>query len=114
MAIKRFEEATKKCLEIVRNGGTALDLSGLGLTELPREIQGCSHIRTLNVSNNRLSGFPIGLLRFAELTKLDVGANPISELPDKIATLGKLRSLTLAFTHLPTVPSSLEGLRALE
>ncbi|KAG6530654.1 probable disease resistance protein At5g43740 [Zingiber officinale] len=61
---------------------TYLDLSGCGITELPKEI--CS---------------------LTELRYLNLWANPITRLPAEFGCLGKLEYLLLRGTHLKIVPT---------
>jgi hypothetical protein len=79
----------------------ALDLSGLGLEELPVNLLGrCEKLRRLNLSDNRLSAVPPEFFDLTQLTELDLSNNQLTALPDDLAKLQKLASLNLASNAL--------------
>lgn len=135
-----YREAEKKIEEAQRSGATELNLSGMGLTELPeslalltelRELLLSSNqlaalpkfvglltkLRTLNLTNNKLESLPIEL---GHLSKLDylclgfqTGGNPLRTLPDFFDNLTNLRDLTARKCQLTSLPNSLASLQNL-
>jgi internalin A len=68
-----------------------LDISALGLDEIPASLGRLSHLRRLDVSGNKLT-----------------------KMPDELGNLTQLRSLNLSGNNLVSLPESLENLSALE
>lgn len=130
-------------VDAVRRGDTTtLDLSGLGLTELPRETLGAAPLitrldlthnelteipgwigelgllRTLRVEGNRLSDLPTEIGRLTGLRELSLGwgsaGNPLTRVPRTVASLPWLTQLLLDSCSLTELPSWLPDLEALE
>ncbi len=110
MASKGFEEARRRCVEVARKGGEHLDLSDLGLTDLPREILACAHVRSLDLYTNSLTTIPPEITGFTRLERLDVSHNPIRKLPDGIDRLRSLKRLDIEFTRISALPRTLRDL----
>ena len=93
-----YDKAIQRISELQKNGYKHLDLSNIGLAEMPKEIAALK-----------------------DLESLDLSFNPIRTLPDDVADLHKLRSLTLcndAFQqtevfHLPRSICTLKNLEEL-
>jgi len=64
---------TKKCKR--------LDLSKLGLTEIPQEVFKLKGLVELDLSNNKLSELPIEIYGLNKLRELDISANDFKDLP---------------------------------
>ena len=64
---------TKKCKR--------LDLSKLGLTEIPQEVFKLTGLVELNLSNNRLSELPVEVFGLDKLKELDISNNLFTNLP---------------------------------
>lgn len=77
IALRRIEEAEKA-------GALGLDLSGLGLKVLPREIGRLKQLRRLDISRNELSWFPDELLELKALKELELGENNV-RLPEEVS-----------------------------
>ena len=60
---------------------TNLDLSALGLTEVPPEIGQLSNLDTLDLSNNQLRTLPAEIALLTALNSLDVSNNNLEDLP---------------------------------
>lgn len=121
-----------------------LDLSGLGLTELPESIGSLNNLRVLNISGNEFTALPESLgdlgrlevlraahltcplpasfdrlrsLRELDLSRLHQGSHysdTLVELPTAVTRLAGLRSLDLSNTWLESVPDALLDLTELE
>jgi internalin A len=61
-----------------------LDLSGNQLTEIPEAIGNLSQLRTLDLSNNRLTALPLALTNLAKLSRLKLAGNPGLEIPPEL------------------------------
>jgi len=87
-----------------------LDLSGLGLTELPQEISQLTQLKYLNLENNQLSIFPIIICNLRNLNGLYLEGNPIKDLPIEITNLDMVNDfridlefdLSFEFDNLPS------------
>ncbi len=80
-ALARIEEAKTK-------GKTELDLSGLGLRELPPEIASLAQLTTLDLCFNQLTSLPPEIASLAQLTELYLQGNQLTSLPSEIASQG--------------------------
>lgn len=72
--IKRIEEAR-------RTRATELDLSGLGITELPDSIGQLSALQVLCLSENQLTGLPESVRNLKSLEDLFLHGNDALNLP---------------------------------
>ena len=85
---------SKDTLALLRSGqltgATRLDLN-LGLSEFPREIFDLADtLEVLNLSQNRLSELPEDLGRLTKLRILFCSDNPFTSLPESIGTCPSL------------------------
>jgi internalin A len=93
-----------------------LDLSGLGLTELPAEIGRLTKLQNLYLHRNQLTGLPKQFSRLTNLQALWLLGNRLTELPPELGQLTNLRVLELGenrLTELPTWIGRLANLVAL-
>ncbi|KAM6922032.1 PH domain leucine-rich repeat-containing protein phosphatase 1-like [Xenentodon cancila] len=80
-----------------------------GVTALTRFCK----LRSLSLSNNALSEFPLALCDITSLTELNLSGNRLSCLPAEVGTMHNLQTLLLDGNFLSTLPvelGSLEGL----
>ena len=68
----------------------------------------------VNLDNGKLERLPDGLRKLTELVRLDIGNNPLVELPDWIGDFPKLEWMSCAKTTLRTLPPSISKLRSLK
>jgi antitoxin component of MazEF toxin-antitoxin module len=72
------------------------------------------NLRKLNLSCQRLSALDVSVIKhFQNLQDLNLTQNNLTELPDGISSLRKLRVLTLQNNKLRTLPTHLENLCSL-
>ncbi len=109
-----YWEAEKRIAEVIRTGETDIDLSDMGLSELPESIGGLSQLHVLDLSRNRLTELPESLGSLAQLQELDLGINRLTALPDSVGNLTRLRELKLSRNSLTTLPESLGSLSQLQ
>ena len=72
-----YYKALKKIEQVTKDDKKKLDLSGLGLEELPLEIEQLSNLTHLDLSNNSLSSLPLGIEQLSNLTHLDLSNNSL-------------------------------------
>ncbi|WP_201176778.1 NEL-type E3 ubiquitin ligase domain-containing protein [Pseudomonas sp. S31] len=98
-----------------------LVMAGLDLEQVPANFLHCFHgLRTLTLTNNRLTNIPAGVTQLGELRHLSLMANRIRMTPSNrevLASLSRLHSLNLSHNPLRTLdlrlemPSQLRSLR---
>lgn len=75
------------------------------LTHLPQSLP-FRELKLLDLSNNRFSRFPSGILQLTELESLDLSHNPLTAVPPKLHRLQRLNTLSVsACTELRRIPT---------
>jgi hypothetical protein len=92
----------------------ALDLSELGLTELPKEIGLLTSLQTLHLWGNQLTELPGEIGGLANLQSLCLEYNELTAAPIEIGQLSNLQMLDLGHNRLTTLPSAIRGLSNLQ
>lgn len=90
--------------------GTAVDLSGRGLSQLPAEIRMLRDIEELDISNNRLTGLPAEIGQLSKLRILNASNNQLTGLPHELGNLQQLEVLDLSGNAVS--PHDLEIIKA--
>ena len=131
-----MQEALRRIQENKRTKSKILDLSGLGLPELPEELWDCVWVKELGLGHywswnvekeywiweyddtkiaNQLSSLPNTILKVKHLNKLFLDNNPISDI-SVLSRLVNLTTLSLSYTSISdiSVLSSLVNLRDLD
>ena len=101
------DKALEKIAQAKAEGWKELDLSGLGLEELPEEITQLTALTELDLSENRLSELPGEIIQLTSLTELDLSENQLDELPSTIGQLTSLTYLNLSGNQLDELPSTI-------
>jgi internalin A len=92
-----YKEALSR-IEVCRREGTegrVLDLSHLGLTNLPPEIGQLFALTRLDLHSNQLKSLPPEIGRLKRLKLLILERNALDDLPESLTELRGLRELTL-------------------
>jgi Leucine-rich repeat (LRR) protein len=92
---------------------TELSLSGIPLTELPRELTQLWQLQNLDLSHTKLTELPDWLQQLGGLVELNLSDAQIRVLPDWLHRFTKLQSLNLSGNNLTAVPESLAQLTSL-
>lgn len=103
--------------QVVRiEGGrvTQLELEGLGLVRLPRQVATLTALRRLNLSGNLLDTLPVELWDLTGLAQLDLGGNRLRALDGRAGKLRDLLFLGLRGNDLASLPAELSALEQLE
>lgn len=108
-----FSEALFLIEQARKTGATELDLSILGLTELPEAIGQLTQLQVLDLSDNQLMALPDSLDQLTQLQTLDLSANKLTTLPKSLGQLTQLQTLDLSGNQLTTLPKSLGQLTQL-
>ncbi|KAG0258230.1 cysteinyl-tRNA synthetase [Mortierella polycephala] len=113
----RIKDLSKARLEDSREL-TTLYLQSNRLETIPESFQSFEYLRILNLSTNNFSEVPMVLFEIVTLEELDMSFNEITEVPEGIGRLTRLRTLLLFGNwigpHLPTTMSDLIRLRKLD
>ena len=106
-ALRRIEEAKK-------NRATRLDLSCLGLEELPPEIGQLTRLEWLSLYGNQLTALPREIGQLTRLKELYLSGNQLTALPREIGQLTRLEGLSLYGNQLTALPREIGQLTRLE
>jgi len=98
-ALKRIEACRGKGKE-----APFLNLSGLGLSQVPPEIGQLSALTGLDLHANQLTSLPPEIGQLSALTGLDLHANQLTSLPPEIGQLSALKELRLSHNQLTSLP----------
>ena len=114
------EEAVRRIHRAAEEKLTQLDLSGLGLEELPPEIGKCTQLETLLLGKwleekkawvgNKLTEFPDAVLQLTNLKILNLSRNQITAIPEAIGQLANLTKLDLSGNQITKIPEALDQL----
>lgn len=87
-----------------------VDLSGLGLEELPGDFARAVNATSVSMGGNKLTELPTALREMRALQRLVGSDNQLAALPSWIGELAELRFLELTRNRLATLPASLKSL----
>jgi internalin A len=108
-----YQEAEKRIELALQNHETVLDLSALGLMQLPESVGQLTQLRKLVVHSNRLMEVPESLNRLTQLRQLNLNFNKLTVLPENWIGLTQLLELNLAGNRLMELPKSVGRLTQL-
>lgn len=113
-AVPQLQEAERRIREAAEEDAPALDLSHLGLTDIPDAVFTLRSLRDLNLSGNPLGRLPEAIGELGLLEHLDLDGNGLTSLPDAIGQLSRLRLLDVSMNQLVVLPETIEQLTQLE
>lgn len=97
-----------------QNGSTELDLSSMGLMELPEAIASLTQLQSLDLSRNQLTELPEAIASLTQLETLNLSDNQLTELPEAIGGLTQLQDLDLRENQLMVLPQEIGSLTNLQ
>ncbi|MBD2636609.1 leucine-rich repeat domain-containing protein [Limnothrix sp. FACHB-881] len=109
-----LEVAQQRIAAALTEGETALDLSELGLTELPIELFSLTHLEELWLDNNQLTSIPEAIAQLQNLQQLWLDNNQLTSIPKAIAQLQNLQQLYLHNNQLTSIPEAIAQLQNLQ
>ena len=109
-----YQEAEERIAKAQHTGAKELNLSYLGLTELPEALWQLTKLESLDVSGNRIYELPEALGQLTQLRKLFIFDNRLSVLPEALSKLPQLRKLIAFDNQLMALPDALRKLNQLE
>lgn len=95
------------------NNQTSLDLSNQGLNQLPDSVLGMKKLEFLNLGNDFTLYPPLSALGEND-PSIGNGANQLTELPQEITRLKKLRTLDIVANNLEDLPKDFHQLKKLD
>ncbi|MDR0412133.1 MAG: AAA family ATPase [Treponema sp.] len=112
-----LKEACRRIKHFSENCETSLDLSDLGLDQLPEDLfedVETETMQSLNISMNKLEEIPSFIMTFSSLEALDASSNRLKKLPDAVTTLLFLKKLKINDNDLTELPENIDKLAMLE
>ncbi len=111
---KKLEQAAlDRIRDAVKKQSRVLDLSNLGIEQVPASIGQLTQLTTLGLSGNRLTTLPEGLGQLTQLTALYLDDNQLTTFPEALGRLTQLTALGLDDNQLTTLPEALGQLTQL-
>lgn len=102
-------------VEELGNAAEKADLSNQGLVSVSQDIFDRTELVELNLSHNRLTGaIPAEIRKLSKLRTLDLSDNAMTGLPAEVGQLKDLRTLDLSNNQLTGLPMELGALTSLE
>ncbi|MDA0268168.1 MAG: leucine-rich repeat domain-containing protein, partial [Cyanobacteria bacterium] len=105
-----YRIAEERIAAALQEGATKLDLSGLGLTEVPEPIAQLTHLTVLSLSDNQITEIPEGISQLTNLSTLYLHGNQITEIPEGISKLTNLSTLSLFGNQITEIPEAISKL----
>jgi len=93
---------------------TSLDLSAMGLTEVPASVGNLAQLQTLNISGNNLTSLPESIGNLTQLQTLYISYNNLTSLPESISNLTQLQTLYISYNNLTSLPEAIGKLTQLQ
>lgn len=90
-----------------------MDLSVIGLTDLPASIGQLGQLQQLNISNNELTALPEAIGQLSKLAFLDLHNNEMTTLSEGVGRLSQLWGLDVCSNQLKALPEALGQLTQL-
>lgn len=107
------QRIVEKRLAQASEGYTWLDLSDMGLREIPPEVWEFEHLTQLDLNDNRIAVLPPDIARLTNLERLSLDGNRLEALPPEIGELSHLQWLDLDNNRLTALPPEFARLQAL-
>ena len=108
------DSAEERIRQAAKTNAETLDLSNMGLPELPESLGQLTALRMLNLQGNRLTALPESLGQLTALQRLFLDRNWLSALPESLGQLTALQTLSCGGNQLTALPESLGQLTALQ
>lgn len=107
-------EALARIEKACREQATDLDLSYLGLTEVPELIGQMHWLEGLYLSSNQLTRLPESISQLQQLQRIYLASNKLTRLPESIGQLQQLNNLDFRNNKLTSLPESIGQLQQLK
>lgn len=104
-----FAEAERRIQKALKTGTKRLDLSGVGLTELPKSLSLLTQLQELLLRDDQLMALPESIGQLAQLWVLDLSRNQLTALPESLRKLTALEVLYLYGNDALRLPPEVLG-----
>jgi internalin A len=111
---KAYQKAEQRIETARTTRKIVLDLSGMNLAEVPKEIGTLTQLQMLNLKNNKLTSLPESIAQLTDLQTFSLHSNQLTSLPESIAQLTNLKGLYLRDNELTSLPESIAQLTNLK
>jgi hypothetical protein len=108
-----LRRAEKRIRDEVAEGGDAVFLSGMQLTEFPELLFETTSWERLGFYSNRIADLPERIATFRRLRQIQGGSNALRALPNWIGELCELRDVELSYNEITELPESFGQLKKL-
>ena len=109
-----LQEAERRIAKCQAKQNPILNLSGLGLVDLPDEIFSLSHLQGLFLRDNQLTVLPAAISSLSNLETLELSNNQLNTLPNTVSQLTNLAVLYFRGNWCTTVPKVITQLTSLQ
>ena len=109
-----YRQAEQRIEKAGQKGEIKLDLSSMGLKEVPKSIASLTQLRHLDLSYNLLTELSESIASLTQLQRLYLSYNQLRSLPESIASLTQLQELYLENNQLRSLPESIASLTQLQ
>jgi len=93
---RAYNEALLRIKECLNRNSKELELSRLGINEIPFEISQLTQLQILYLSDNQITEIPESISNLTSLVIFDLSGNQITEIPESISNLTSLQYLHLS------------------
>ncbi|XP_072534117.1 leucine-rich repeat-containing protein 18 [Salminus brasiliensis] len=104
----------KNALKITPEGKRRLDLSNMGIDNVPKCLLKLTEVEELDLSRNQLKKIPDFIGQLTNVRWLDLHSNYIEQLPKNIGQLDALRHLNLCNNSINGLPADIGNMRSLQ
>jgi internalin A len=109
-----YRIAEERIEEVLRGRTTRLNLSGLGLTDIPNKIAQIESLKELDFSDNKITRIPQSIATLHTLRTLDLSRNRVVEINDNISSLSNLGWLNLTDNKIEKISDAISELKDLQ
>ncbi|TAK63714.1 MAG: TIR domain-containing protein [Bacteroidetes bacterium] len=109
-----YDEALARIEKARKQKEKSLDLSSMGLSQLPPEIGNLKQLTQLVLYKNQLTVLPPEIGNLNQLSYLSFSNNQLTQLPHEIGNLTQLTYLDLSFNRLSSLPTRIGKLTLLK
>ncbi len=102
--VQRRDPIQSLIREVQESQANRLDLTGMGLYEIPKEVFELSHLTELEIMNNQITELPPEIEKLENLRILKLSANRIKALPPQIWNLENLEILLADENEISEIP----------
>jgi len=108
-----YQEVISIIEMLERSRSKKLNLSGLGIDTLPKEIGKLTNLEKLDLSCNNLSELPSSIVNLTNLWELSLNENQFTEFPNEIEKLKRIGNFSISCNKIQNIPKGLWSLTSL-